>query len=315
MKLTINRFIYTFVHHPDEHELCRMEMRAFFGQDTQDNYIISTKNIDPSRSPFIQEQLEVWCEGSSLEDVANTAKNLSIQNGTFKVISLNRMEVGNTKKIRHADRRKIERQIGQSLIGVADLTNPDFIFGLILIDGRWYLGKYTKSESIWRQHLHKPSSYSTALSTRVARSIVNIAIPEVEGVRAIDPCCGIGTVVIEALSMGVDIVGRDLSPLVCCGARKNIAHFGYHTTITKGPIQDETGHYDVAIVDLPYNIYSHISKEQEFDIVKQARRIAHRVLFVSVDPIEESIKKAGFHILDRSVAKKSTFERQVFLCE
>lgn len=315
MKLTIKQYIYTFVHHPDEHDLCRMEMRAFFGRDTEKNHIISSINIDPSRSPFIQEQLEVWCEGNHLEVIEEAVKKLPIQDSTFKVVCLNKMDLGTTEKIHHFDRRKIERQIGLSLKGEPDLINPELILGLIQIDNHWYFGKYTKSESIWRKHLHKPNSYSTALSTRVARSIVNIAIPQVEGVRAIDPCCGIGTVAVEALSMGIDIVGRDISPLVCFGARENIAHFGYETTITKGPIQEESGHYDVAIVDLPYNIYSHISKEQEFDIIQHARRIADRVLFVSIDPIEESIQKAGFQIIDRSIARKSTFERQILLCE
>ncbi|GAA3334615.1 hypothetical protein GCM10020331_103270 [Ectobacillus funiculus] len=71
----------------------------------------------------------------------------------------------------------------------------------------------------------KPHSYSTSLSTRVARAVANIAVPDPTGIKAIDPCCGIGTVLVEALSMGINIVGSDINPLVLPGARENIAHF------------------------------------------------------------------------------------------
>lgn len=308
-------YIYTFVHHPDEYELRRMEMRAFFGFDTKENYIISDRKINPSRSPFIEDRLEVYYEGNSLEELGQAVQHMKIQQSTYKVVCMNKMDIGKTPKIHHPQRREIEKRIGLCIEGEPDLERPDIVLGLLYLNNRWYLGKHTKSVSIWRKHLHKPNSYSTALSTRVARSIVNIAIPEIEGVKAIDPCCGIGTVVIEALSMGIDIIGRDISPLVCVGARENIKYFGYETSVTKGPIAEVKEHYDVAFVDLPYNIYSHISPEEELDLIKQARRIADRVLFVTVDPIEESIKKAGFTIIDRAVARKSTFAREILLCE
>jgi len=310
-----SKYIYTYIHHPDEYELRRMEMRSFFGFDTEENFIISERCIDPSRSPFMEDRLEVWYEADRMEELQQLVKELKIEDATYKVVCLNRMDLGKTKKIPHPERRKIEKQIGLSINGEPNLNQPDLVFGLLHINDRWYFGKSSKAESIWRKHLHKPSSYSTALSTRVARAIVNIAIPEPEGIRAIDPCCGIGTVLIEALSMNINIVGRDISPLVCVSARKNIAHFGYETTVTKGSITDVTDHYDVAIVDLPYNIYSHLSLEEEYNIILHARRIADRVLFVAIKPIEHLVQKAGFVIKDRSVAKKSNFIRHILLCE
>ena len=106
--------------------------------------------------------------------------------------------------------------------GEADVRNPERVFGIVPLGGRWYFGHYVESEPVWYHHI-KPRSYSTSLSTRVARSVANIAVPNPEGVRAIDPCCGIGTVVVEALSMGINIVGRDISPLVAI-EREKILH-------------------------------------------------------------------------------------------
>src|SRR5699024_12707447 len=78
----------------------------------------------------------------------------------------------------------------------------------------------------------------------MARAIANIAVPYPNGVTAIDPCCGIGNVLVEALSMEIDIVGRDINPLVTRGSRENIAYFGYTCDVTTGPIADVTDHYD-----------------------------------------------------------------------
>ncbi|MCP1145026.1 TRM11 family SAM-dependent methyltransferase [Lysinibacillus endophyticus] len=307
-------YIYTYVHHHDEHDLCRMEMRSFFGFDTQANFLISDIKVDPSRSPFIEERLEVLFESNELGEISNFAKTVQVSS-TFKVINLNKFDIGDTKKIPHPERRKIEREVGLNIDGEPELDHPDKIFGILLLEQRWYFGIYEKSESVWRQHVHKPNSYSTALNTRVARAVANIAAPKPENLRIIDPCCGIGTVVVEGLSMGMNIVGRDISPLVCVGARENISYFGLESNITKGPIAEVTEHYDVAIVDLPYNIYSHITDDEQFDLIQNARRIADKVVFVTVEPIDEFVIKAGFIIKDRCIAKKMQFERQILLCQ
>ena len=46
--------------------LCQLEMRAFFGFDSYSNVLKSTVEIDPSRSPFMKERLEVLYEAIEL---------------------------------------------------------------------------------------------------------------------------------------------------------------------------------------------------------------------------------------------------------
>ncbi|MFJ7732951.1 TRM11 family SAM-dependent methyltransferase [Lysinibacillus sp. NPDC097231] len=308
------KFIYTYVHHVDEYDLCRMEMRSFFSLDSQANYIISNTKIDPSRSPFIQDRLEVLYEENNLDNIKSLVKNLKIDE-TYKVVCLNNMDIGATTKIHQPERRLIEREIGLCIEGEPDLDHPEIVFGLIFIDGKWYFGKHMKSVSFWRKHLHKPHMYSTALSTRVARAVANIAVPQPQNIRAIDPCCGIGTVIIEALSMGINMEGRDINYHVCKGSRENIAYFGLTGKITLGPISEVKEHYDVAIIDLPYNLFTHSSAEEQFDILKHARRIADKVVVVTIETIDDMIEDAGFVISDRCIAKKQTFLRQILLCE
>ena len=104
----------------------------------------------------------------------------------------------------------------------ADFQHPDRLFGVMNVNGGWVFGEYVKSEAVWFRHQKKPNGYSTALNTRVARAVVNIAIPNPNGIKAIDPCCGIGTVLVEARSMGIDMVGSDRNQLILPGARENM---------------------------------------------------------------------------------------------
>ena len=309
------QFIYTYGYPEEEEELCFLEMRSFFGHDSQLKCIKSDVEIDPSRSPFIRDRIEIMYEGKTVTDISTQVRSIDIGDATFKVTFVNYKESESVENFTIAERQQIERDIGWEFTAEFDLHQPDCIYGIIRFNDRWYFGKYKKNEAVWLQHVNKPQSYSTALGTRMARAIANIAVPNPKGVTAIDPCCGIGNVLVEALSVGIDIVGRDINPLVTRGSRENIAYFGYTCEVTTGPIADVTAHYDVAIIDLPYNIFTHTSSEDQLTILKHARQIADRVIVVTIDTIDQLVEAADFQIKDRCIAKKGRFSRQVLVCE
>lgn len=308
-------YIYTYACYEDERSLCALEMRSLFGNESKTNILESHIKIDPSRSPFIKERLAVIYEGQSFESLLKQVATLQVTGATFKVYYVKNGGPAKNVGKGFEDRRAIEKEIGLHINGVADIHHPERLFGVMNVKGRWVFGDYIKSESVWFRHQQKPHSYSTALNTRVARAVVNIAIPDPIGITAIDPCCGIGTVLVEALSMGIDIVGSDRNPLILGGARENIAHFGLSGEVKFADIRDITNQYDVAIIDLPYNLCSVISPEEQLEILQCARRIAKKVVVVTVEPIDEIIINAGFCIIDRAVVKKGSFTREVIVCK
>lgn len=308
-------FIYTFACQKEEQSLSYLEMRSLFGEQTNINILKSAIEIDPSRSPFIKERIEVIYEGDSLPEIVEQVGQIDMKESTFKVIFIKINDLEADQKIDYDQRRLIEREIGWEIKGEADVRQPDHLFGIVTLGGRWYFGNLSKNQALWLQHMKKPQTFSTALSTRVARAVANIAVPKPEGVKAIDPCCGIGTVLVEALSMGINIVGRDINPLVASGSRENITFFGYEGEVGMGPISDVTEQYDVAIIDLPYNLYTHATPEEQFNILKHARRIAEKAVIITIETIDEMIMEAGFDIQDRCVASKGVFSRQILVCE
>ncbi|WP_429472525.1 TRM11 family SAM-dependent methyltransferase [Neobacillus sp. B4I6] len=291
-----------------------MEMRSLFGEVSQSNVLESFVKIDPSRSPFIKERITVLYEVESLEDLFIQVETLQLSGATFKVTYVKNSGQANSEQEGFENRRAIERELGLHINGQADLRHPDRLFGVMNIDGSWVFGEYVKSESVWFRHQKKPNGYSTALNTRVARAVVNIAIPNPNGIKAIDPCCGIGTVLVEARSMGIDIVGSDRNQLILPGARENMIHFGLNGEIHLADIRDITNHYDVAIIDLPYNLCSVITPDEQLEMLQSARRFADKVVVVTVEPVDEILLKAGFSIIDRAIAKKGLFIREVIVC-
>ncbi len=310
-KQKAKNYIYTFSRHEDENSLCCLEMRSLFGFDTETTILESTRQIDPSRSPFIKERIDVIYEGENLDDIVHQVVDLQLE-ATFKVVFIN---LDKREKVAFEKRRAWERQVGLHIQGKVNLQNPELLFAIINVNGRWLFGQYFASEAVWYKHQSKPQNYSTALSTRVARAVVNIAVPNPAGIKAIDPCCGIGTVLIEALSMGIDIDGSDLNPLALRGTRENLAYFGFQTEVTLRDIRNVTGNYQVAIIDMPYNLCSVLDPKEQLEMLQSARSFAKKVVIVTIETIDSIIEMAGFSIVDRCVAKKGSFTRQIIVGE
>ncbi|UCZ53931.1 RNA methyltransferase [Bacillus shivajii] len=304
--------IYTYSCTTEELELCKLEMRAFFGFDTESGVIESEKQINPKRSPFMNERLDVLLESKTVEEMVEKVKELPAFNQTFKLIFV---QNPTTEKLTYTKRQPIVREVGLQMKGDVDLTSPEQLFGIMNYNGRWVFGRLYYNEPVWLKHQEKPHEYSTALSTRMARSVVNIAVPDPTDIKAIDPCCGIGTVLIEACSMGVNIDGSDLNIRVVYGSRKNLAHFGYSANVTLTDIRDVTGDYDVALIDMPYNLCSVITDDEKFEMFQSARTFAKKIVVVSIEPVDEIIERAGFSIIDRcAVSKNKMFSREVLVC-
>lgn len=165
--------------------------------------------------------------------------------------------------------------------------------------------------SSWMFHLGKsmminPIPFSNSLDIRLARTLINIAGENDISKTIIDPCCGMGTVVLEGLALGYSIKGFDISRDISWKARCNLNHFGFDgMLITKDDINKHQGHYDVAIIDIPYNLYTPITYQEQCAIIQSARRLCDKLVLVSYEKMDQEIKEASFEIKDRILRKKT----------
>ncbi|MBW4838470.1 MAG: methyltransferase domain-containing protein [Paenibacillaceae bacterium] len=288
-----------------------MEQRALFGQVSEGAaYLESPLRLPPNRSPFVQLRLDVLFTAPTLAELGELASLLELEGYTFKVRYLK-----SGQRQTYEGEREAERRIGARIRGIAEMREPEVTLGLLARQDDWVLGICRISEPVWLAHKEKPNNYSTGLTTVVARALANIAVPNPEGKRVIDPCCGMGNVLIEALSMGIDIVGRDINPVAIRGARSNLRHFGYEdTAIVKiGDLNELDGEYDAAIVDLPYNLCSVLPAVERRRMLDNVRQISTRTVIVSTEPLEQDMTEAGLIVTDRCTVSKGHFVRKVWV--
>lgn len=313
----VGRYVYTFACHENERALCELELETMLvpGTDIHSGdhaYVRSNLCIPPGRSPFVRGRLDVMAEADTVEGLKPAASQIDLSSGeTFKVVCLK--EGDDMPDYTHS--RLLEKELGMCITGKAIMKQPDVTFGLIHANGKWLLGQWTEADRSWQTHHQKPQNYSTGLGVTLARALVNIAIPQVKGHQLLDPCCGMGTVVIEALSMGIEAKGNDLNPLAVQGARINLPHYGYDPArITLGDMNDLEGTYDAAILDMPYNLCSVLPDEEQLAMLICLRKLTGRAVIVSTEWVEGHILDAGWNIDQYRTVSKGTFIRHIWLC-
>ena len=309
---TQNKYFY-FINCSDmEKELCNMEMKSIFKQIPNRKFLFSNKDFNPSRSPFIKFKVNIIYIEESLEIIINKIKNEKISYDDFKVNYM-KSEDGD---VSYENRLKAVREIGFVINGFPDIHNPKEELAIIKIKDKWIFGELIKNDFKWQKHNDKPHSYSNAIPLRMARALVNIATCDDKRLSIIDPCCGVGTVVIEALDLGFNIKGYEISKPIACNARNNIEFFGYNREIiTSGDMHNIRERYDVAIVDIPYGLYSPITSQEQKDIINTSRRIARKLVIITFEDMDNIITSAGFKILDKCYMIKGNMKREISICE
>lgn len=309
----INKKYFYMVNYNSQFEesLCAMEIKYLLQEEVSNKYLFSDIYIEPSRSPFIKEMICIMYEENSLDEIINRIIEDKLAYDDFKVCYL-RLE---KNEISYKERLDSLRSIGMSIEGEANIHEPKVMFGVTKVDGKWIFGEYKKNDFKWHIHDEKPYSYSNSLSLRVARALVNIAVGIDLNKRLVDPCCGVGTVVLEAMSMGIDVEGYEINYDIAENAKKNIKFFEYKNVIKNADMNTIDKKYDVAIIDMPYNLFTPITLENQIKIINTSRRITKKLVIVTFEDMDKYIIDAGFKIIDRCNVAKGKFVRRISICE
>lgn len=305
------KYLYIYNYSDNEQDLCEMEFRIIFNQLMSSKYHLSNHLFDYTRSPFIRARLDIISSSTEFNDIVEYLNKAQLCYYNFKVIYLK-------NDITHvAYKESLERckALAYPINGSVNMQKPETIFAVTNINNVWYFGILNENK-VWRDHFDKPYSYSHSLNMKDARTIVNMAVGNEKDLKVIDPCCGIGTVVLEALSMGINIKGIDINRDVSYQARLNLEHFGYDPLIIeKKDMRELTEYYDVAIMDIPYGVYSPFTYNDQLELLEGAYRISDKLLLVSHIDMRKELKDIGYEIIDCSSIIKGTFKRYMTLCK
>ena len=211
-----------------------------------------------------------------------------------------------------ANSLQIAHEIGAEIGGQPHLDMPRVTFMAVVTDEKIWFGKLiSKSDGRWLAHNKRPHVTSSSLPTRLARAIVNlIALP---GDRLLDPCCGTGTIILEAAQMGVNAVGYDINVRMVGATRKNLKHYGLHADVQLGDARHICGRFNAVATDFPYGIglVKHTGVDRE--ILSRIRHLAPRAAFVHTRDLRGELVDLGYRIDNIVPARKHTMVRKIFI--
>jgi tRNA (guanine10-N2)-dimethyltransferase len=307
----LRHYLYVINFPVYEESLCMLEMKCLFGRAPEKKYFLSHHYVDPSRSVFIKQCLTIKYTGYTIEAIISQIVRDNLSYTKFKVSYIKHGD----DSIDYNERLKAEDIIGLNIIGRPEIHNPEVTLGITKLKDKWLFGENEKNNLIWKSHDKKPCYYSNALGIRTARALVNIAAANNLNSRLVDPCCGIGTVVMEALSMGIDIKGYEINPSIAENARRNLEFFGYEHVIANRDMHTLSEKFDTAIVDLPYGLFNPTTLQEQVDIMKTARRIADKMVIITFENMDEHLASADFEIVDSCEVAKGRFVRYITVCK
>jgi tRNA G10 N-methylase Trm11 len=310
----MKEYLYIFNYPPYEKELCELEFQCLFNEKMESKYYITHHDFDFYRSVFIRSKIEIITKSNQFSDLVKYIQDYPLTYYDFKVIYLK-------NEITHVPYKETIdycKQIALPINGSVNMHHPKVTIIITKINDLWILGIQHINDK-WNVNENKPYTYSSSLSLRNARTIVNLGVGNHLGLKVIDPCCGIGTVVLEALSMNVDIKGYDISREISYQARLNLEHFGYNPAIIqKQDMKQIKEIYDVCLLDIPYGLYCKYSYQEQVDIIKATYHICHRLVLVSQNKMDDVLKDIGYVIKHQcKVGKNESLDmvRYVTICE
>ena len=309
-EIELNDYLYVINYPLNEKDFCQLEMKYLFHKEIRKKYFFSEKKESPSRSPYIKHCMPVMYRTDSLEELMVKLKKKKAAYDDFKFAYFKIAD----SELSYEEWINSVSALGTVIDGEVDMENPKLMLGVTKVHGQWIFGELEMNDNHWQEHNKKPNNNSHSLKTRTAKALVNIAVGDELNCMLIDPCCGVGTVVLEALSMQINVKGYEINSLIAQKAEQNLSFFGYEDVITNGDMHEIKEHFDVAIVDIPYGLFTPITLEEQCEIIKTARRIANKLVIITFENMDEALVAEGFKIVDHCHIIKGNFIRTISVC-
>lgn len=302
-------YCYVMNYREMDTELFALECKALFGVECNGKVLISEKDVSGEHSPFMHEKMKIIAEGNSADELCEKVEAMNLESDVYKVIFL-----GRHTHVDYHVQVSVCRRLGTAIEGDFSLKDPKVLYGVVHHQGKWYFGTVEKMEKRWLKHQNKPHSYTYSLPVRLARILISLSGRNDRSRTLIDPCAGVGTVVLEGLHLGYDIIGIEMNPPIAQNANQNCAYYGYPEVVQCMDMREADIHADCAILDIPYGVMEKAEEQMQLELLKGARKLADELILVSVGPMRELLKESGWQIEAQVPFVKQQFVRTISIC-
>lgn len=149
---------------------------------------------------------------------------------------------------------ELEKIMGSGIRGQVRLGDPEVEFRAVFSADRCYIGRVlyrTDRQGFGhRRPGSRPFFHPGVMMPRMARALVNISLVR-EGEPLLDPFCGTGGIVLEAVLAGARGIGSDIDRIMADGSRRNVPAGDFLVADTTAlPFRDSC--IPAVVTDLPY---------------------------------------------------------------
>jgi tRNA G10 N-methylase Trm11 len=258
------------------------------------------------RAAYVQQGVEVIASAGCFDELVDAVAQQDFPADAFRIDL-------------HDPSDRIDRSTVEAATALADviphgpdLRRPRHRFVVAATSERVWFGEVVaETDASYRRHDSKPWTTSSSLDGRFARALVNL-VPTARSV--LDPCCGAGSIVLEAASLGLDAFGVDWKPAMVGMTQQNLAHFGYDATVARA---DSRVHHQVAdaiVTDLPYGHAIDADEPTIRAILERGVEAAPLAVYVARADITIWLRAAGYREVEvYTVRKRAGFTRWVHL--
>lgn len=305
-------YIYKTKFEDHSEELIKYEMESIFNQKIDNEFIITNYEVNPNRSYYLNYRIDVLASGKTVKEMLPAIKELNLDYDGFKIEFID----VTSDVMEYQTRIGYCRKIAELMSGYGQMKDPVITFAVTLVEDTWYFGELLRNDRDFEKLQGKPHTYSHSMSCELSRTVVNIAVGQ-SSPKLIDPCCGIGTVIAEAIDMGYDIEGTEINWLVYDKARSNLESLNIPIVIERQDMHDIEKKYDVSILDIPYGLMSKTTTQLQTGLISKCFDISNKLVLVSNEDASELICNTKWSLKDKITIPKANykFTRYVYILE
>jgi len=292
-----------------EQEIALAELWALTGVVGNSRVVTVGPSVDVTRAAHVSLCAESLAEGADPAAIAEAISGRGLEYERFRITLLTlppRPDV---------DARQVVVDVADHVSGTVDLSEPLNELVLVGSEGHWRLGRVvSRSDKSFRAHEHKPHMFSSSLPARLSRAMVNLVGRP--GDLIIDPCCGVGSILLEAWACDMRAVGADLNPKLTGMTRENLLHFGRPPWVCAADAASLGVRGDAVVTDFPYGPQSAREEGLYERLLANFPSLAPRLSVVVACEIDDLLAQAGYRVLHQAtIPKGRLFERRVYVAE
>jgi len=288
----VSHIAYIIASPPGYEALAAAEARAVCpGSWVTPRCVVSDAGVDVDRTAFVHYRIELLAHGHDYAGVCDLIGQLNLVSDRFRI------EVHKHPRRTPMPRESVARDLANLITGQPDLAAPSERFVFWLEADTMLFGRIQQeTANDWKQRMAKPFNVSAGIGSRMAKACVNLVCSP--GDRMLDPCCGSGTIPIEAALIGVRAFAFDLSWRMAHGTAANARHYGLDIGVGIGDVRSLAGRFDAVVSNLPYGIAIRHSSGFYDEAIANIARLAPRCVLISNREVIDVAERNGLRVDD-----------------